>query len=71
MKNGGVLGRALRYQFYAFDMIKAHLQGCGAPAQHHVLAMCGQLVKGQVYDGEIVYKLYVIMFMHLIVMSSI
>ena len=35
---------------YAFDLIDAHLQGCGAPAQHDVLAV---LVHGQVYGGAI------------------
>ena len=43
----------------------AILQGCGAPAQHHILAVCWQVEHGQVYDGEIVYKLYVNMYMHL------
>ena len=33
----------------------------GAPAQHDILAVCSQLVHGQVYDGAIIYKLYVIM----------
>ena len=44
-------------QFCAFDLIDAILQGRGAPAQHHVLAACCQLVQGQVYDGEAVYTL--------------
>ena len=49
---------------YALDLIGAHLQGCGAPAQHVVLAVCSQLVHGQVYDGAIIYKLYVVMYIH-------
>ena len=50
-------------QNYAFDLIDAILQGCGAPAQHHVLAFCCQ--HGQVYDEAIhIYKLYVNMYVH-------
>ena len=47
---------------YAFNLIDAQLQVCGAPAQYDVLAVCSQLVHGQVYDGAIIYKLYVLMY---------
>ena len=47
---------------YDFDLIDAHLQSCGAPAQNDVLALCSQLVHEQVHDGAIIYKLYLIMY---------
>ena len=58
------LFRLLDVEIYAFDLIDANLQGCGASAQHDVLAVCCQLVHGQVYDGAIIYTRYVIMYSH-------
>ena len=48
---------------YVLDLIDAHIQACGAPAHHSVLAVYSQLVHGYVYDGAIIYKLYVIMYL--------
>ena len=53
------------YQTYVLDLIDAHTQVCGAPAQNSVLAVYSQLVHGQVQDGVIIYKLYVIMYLYL------
>ena len=49
---------------YVLDPITpTYIQACGAPAHHSVLAVYSQLVHGQVYDGAIIYKLYVIMYL--------
>ena len=51
--------------FVAFDLKDAHIQVCGAPAQHDVLAVCSQLRRVLVYDVAVIYKLYVIMYIHI------
>ena len=51
-------------QSYVLDLIEAHTQACGAPAEHSVLAVYSTSTWTR-YCGANIYKLYVNMYLYL------